>query len=209
MLRIIQEALTNVRKHADASQVRIVFAIRDNRLEISVEDDGCGFDREHASRRGSQHFGLRIMRERAPSIQPQEKGRRQWYRSRCPGRWRVSPMKLLLVDDQPLFLEGPQSLLAARGVEVVGTAGDGFEALAKARGLHPDVILMDVQMPRCNGLDATRMIKAEMPEARIVMLTVSGEDEDLFEAMRSGVSDYLLKSLCWSGTRPGRTATER
>ncbi len=104
-------------------------------------------------------------------------------------------MKLLLVDDQALFLEGLQNLLSARGLEVVGTASDGFEALAKARQLRPDVILMDIQMPRCNGLEATRSIKAEMPDTKIVMLTVSAEDEDLFEAIKAGASGYLLKSL--------------
>jgi len=104
-------------------------------------------------------------------------------------------MKVLLVDDHPLFLEGLQNLLAARGIEVVGTAGDGLEALEKARALRPDLILMDVQMPRCDGLAATRLIKAEMPTVKIVMLTVSEEDEDLFEAIKSGASGYLLKSL--------------
>jgi len=107
----------------------------------------------------------------------------------------VAPMKVLLVDDHPLFLEGLQNLLTARGIEVVGTAGDGLEALAKARALRPDVILMDIQMPRCNGLAATRLIKAELPNVKIVMLTVSEEDEDLFEAIKSGASGYLLKSL--------------
>jgi DNA-binding NarL/FixJ family response regulator len=104
-------------------------------------------------------------------------------------------MKVLLVDDHPLFLEGLQNLLLSRGIEVVGTAGDGLEALEKARALHPDVILMDVQMPRCDGLAATRLIKVEMPEVKIVMLTVCEEDEDLFEAIKSGASGYLLKSL--------------
>jgi DNA-binding NarL/FixJ family response regulator len=107
----------------------------------------------------------------------------------------MDSMKILLVDDHPLFLEGIQNLLAARGIEVVGTASDGLEALAKARALHPDVILMDIQMPHCNGLAATRMIKAELPEIKIVMLTVSEEDEDLFEAIKSGASGYLSKGL--------------
>ncbi len=107
----------------------------------------------------------------------------------------MTPMKVLLVDDHPLFLEGFQNLLATSGIEVVGTAGDGLEALDKARALRPDVILMDIQMPRCNGLAATRLIKAELPNVKIVMLTVSDEDKDLFEAIKSGASGYLLKSL--------------
>jgi len=104
-------------------------------------------------------------------------------------------MKVLLADDHPLFLEGFQDLLATRGIEVVGTASDGLEALNKARALRPDVILMDIQMPRCNGMTATRLIKAELPDVKIVMLTVSDEDEDLFEAIKSGASGYLLKGL--------------
>ncbi len=104
-------------------------------------------------------------------------------------------MKVLLVDDHALFLEGIRNLLLARGIEVVGTAGDGLQALERARALRPDVILMDVQMPRCDGLAATRLIKAELPDVKIVMLTVSEEDENLFEAVKSGASGYLLKSL--------------
>jgi DNA-binding NarL/FixJ family response regulator len=104
-------------------------------------------------------------------------------------------MKVLLVDDHPLFLEGFQDLLVTRGIEVVGTASNGLEALDKARSLRPDVILMDVHMPRCDGLAATRLIKAELPDIKIVMLTVSDEDADLFEAIKSGASGYLLKSL--------------
>jgi two-component system NarL family response regulator len=77
----------------------------------------------------------------------------------------------------------------------VGAARDGLEALQLARALHPDVILMDVRMPHCDGLSATRLIQAEMPEIRIVMLTTSAEDADLFEALKSGACGYLLKSL--------------
>ena len=102
-------------------------------------------------------------------------------------------MKVMLVDDHALVIEGLRNLLTANGVEVVGTACGGLEALAKARALRPEVILMDIQMPGCNGLQATRLIKAEMPEIKIVMLTVSGLDEDLFEAIKSGASGYLLK----------------
>lgn len=104
-------------------------------------------------------------------------------------------MKVLLVDDHPIFLEGLRNLLVAGGVHVVGTAGDGLEALAQARALRPDVILMDIQMPRCDGLTATRLIKAELPDTKIVMLTMSAEDADLFEAIKSGASGYLLKRL--------------
>ena len=107
----------------------------------------------------------------------------------------LSHLRLLLVDDHALFLEGLRNLLALENIEVVGTAGDGFDALEKARNLRPDVILMDVQMPRCDGLAATRLIKAELPEIKIVMLTMSEDERDLFEAVKSGASGYLLKKL--------------
>ena len=104
-------------------------------------------------------------------------------------------MRILLVDDHALFCEALQNLLTLHGYEVVGTAGDGLEALEEARRLHPDLILMDIEMPGCDGLTGTRLIKAEMPDTKIVMLTVAQEDEVLFESLKSGASGYLLKSL--------------
>jgi len=106
-----------------------------------------------------------------------------------------SKLRVLLVDDHNLFLEGLENLLSSEGIQVVGTAHDGFDALTKARQLKPDVILMDIHMPRCDGVSATRLIKAEMPEIKIVMLTMSEDEGDLFEAVRSGASGFLLKSL--------------
>jgi two-component system NarL family response regulator len=103
-------------------------------------------------------------------------------------------MRLLLVDDHALFLQSLKVLLTTQGYEVVGTAGDGMEALKQARLLHPDLILMDIEMPGCDGLAATRLIKAEMSQIKIVMLTISASDEHLFEAVKSGASGYLLKS---------------
>ena len=105
------------------------------------------------------------------------------------------PLHVLLVDDHALFLEGLSNLLASAGVQVVGQARDGFEALVQARHLQPDVILMDIHMPRCDGVAATRLIKASMPQVKIVMLSMSEDEQDLFEAVKSGASGYLLKSL--------------
>jgi DNA-binding NarL/FixJ family response regulator len=94
-----------------------------------------------------------------------------------------------------LYLEGLRGLLASRGLHIVGQAHDGLEALEQARALHPELILMDVQMPRCDGVEATQRIKAELPEVKIVMLTMASEGHILFEALKSGASGYLLKSL--------------
>ena len=111
-------------------------------------------------------------------------------------------MNVLIVDDHALFRDGVASLLKAWGMGVAGQAGDGLEALEQARLLRPDLILMDIKMPRCNGLEATRLIKAEMPDTKIVMVTVSDEEEDLFEAIKSGAQGYVLKNM--SGEEFGR-----
>lgn len=104
-------------------------------------------------------------------------------------------MRVLLADDHALFRAGIASLLRAWDIEVVGQAGDGREALEQARRLRPDVILMDISMPGCSGLEATQLIKAEMPDVKIVMVTVSHDDQDLFEAIKSGAQGYLLKDM--------------
>jgi len=104
-------------------------------------------------------------------------------------------MNVLLADDHRLLLEGLSNLLEAHNIQVAGMAKDGLEAIQMARSLRPDVILMDIRMPHCSGLEATRRIKAEMPETKIVILTTSTEDQDLFEAVKSGACGYLLKSM--------------
>ena len=120
-------------------------------------------------------------------------------------------MRVLLADDHALFRAGIASLLEAWGNEVVGEASDGVDALEQTRKLNPDLVLMDIGMPRCNGLEATRLIKAEMPEVKIVMVTVSDDDEDVFEAIKSGAQGYLLKDMSeeeFSRTLTGITAGE-
>lgn len=108
----------------------------------------------------------------------------------------MEPLRIMLVDDHVLFRKGIASLLAARqDMEVVGQAEDGLEAVNKARALIPDVILMDIHMPNQDGLEATKIIKQEMPHVQIVMLTVSDDDDDLFDAIKNGAKGYLLKNL--------------
>jgi len=108
----------------------------------------------------------------------------------------VEKFRVLLVDDHQLFREGLATILNAQSdFEVIGEASDGLEVLVKARELRPDLILMDVSMPGSNGVEATRKLKQEWPEVTIVMLTVRDEDENLFEALKSGAQGYLLKSI--------------
>lgn len=102
---------------------------------------------------------------------------------------------VLLVDDHRLLLEGLKNLLTAQGIEVAGMACSGQEALELAQTLKPDVILMDIRMPGWDGLETTRRIMTEMPTAKIVILTTSADEHDLFEAIKSGACGYLLKSM--------------
>lgn len=105
-------------------------------------------------------------------------------------------LRVLLVDDHALFRAGIASLLASRpGVEVVGEAQNGREAVAAAQQLKPDIILMDLHMPGMDGIQATREISSELPQVKVVMLTVSDQDKDLFDAIKSGAHGYLLKNL--------------
>lgn len=104
-------------------------------------------------------------------------------------------MKILLVDDHALFRAGLASLLKAWSLQVVGEACDGREAIDKARELRPDLVFMDIRMPTANGLEATRAIKAEFPNIKVIILTVSDDEQDLFEAIKSGAEGYLLKNL--------------
>lgn len=104
-------------------------------------------------------------------------------------------LRVLLADDHALFRAGIASLLRAWGQEIVGEAGDGGEALDQARRLRPDLVLMDITMPGSDGLEATRLIKAELPETKIVMVTVSDNTDDLLQAIKNGADGYLLKDM--------------
>ena len=101
---------------------------------------------------------------------------------------------MLVVDDQQLFRRGMTMLLAVDdGIEVIGEAGDGEEGTALAISAAPDVVLLDVRMPKRSGIEACRAIKEAVPSTKIIMLTVSDEEGDLYEAVKSGASGYLLK----------------
>ena len=106
----------------------------------------------------------------------------------------AEPIRVLVVDDQELFRRGLVMLLAVEpGVEVVGEAGDGVAGTQLAATVAPDVVLLDVRMPKRSGIDACRAIKEAVPSAKIIMLTASEEEADLYEAVKSGASGYLVK----------------
>ena len=108
----------------------------------------------------------------------------------------MKPTRVLVADDHALFRKGVTGLLrGADGFTVVGEAQDGREAVAKALALLPDVVLTDIYMPGMDGLEAARRIKAALPSTKIVVLTVSEEDQKLFEALKAGAHGYLLKNV--------------
>ena len=105
-------------------------------------------------------------------------------------------IRVLVADDHVLYRRGLEMVLGAEDdIEIVGEAGDGTEAVARAVDLLPDVVLMDVRMPRRSGIEACSDIKSAVPSAKIVMLTISDEESDLFEAVRAGANGYLLKDV--------------
>jgi DNA-binding NarL/FixJ family response regulator len=106
------------------------------------------------------------------------------------------PVRVLLVDDQALFREALATLLTVQDdVEVVGEAGNGAEALHAAAESAPDVVLMDLRMPVLDGVAATRRLRVERPEVRVIALTTFDDDEDVFAALRAGAVGYLLKDV--------------
>jgi DNA-binding NarL/FixJ family response regulator len=108
----------------------------------------------------------------------------------------AEPIRTMIVDDHALFRRGLEMVLDEEpDIELVGQASDGTEAVEKAAESLPDVVLMDIRMPRSNGIEACRAMKEAAPSAKIVILTISDEEEDLFEAIRAGASGYLLKDI--------------
>ena len=109
---------------------------------------------------------------------------------------RTDPIRVLVVDDHALFRRGLEMVLIQESdIEVVGEAADGEAAVARAAELLPDVVLLDVRMPRGSGIEACSAIKDVAPSARIIMLTISDEEADLYEAIKAGATGYLLKEI--------------
>ena len=113
-----------------------------------------------------------------------------------PGLGGEEPIRVVISDDHDLFRRGLRMVLEAEDdIEVVAEAADGQEAVARVEELAPDVVLMDVRMPRLGGIDATRMIRQLFPSTRIIVLSVSDEEDDIYGAVKAGANGYLLKEV--------------
>ncbi len=205
LIYIIREAIGNARRYSGEKQASVSITVEAEFVQAVIQDHGLGFDTHYSGpeRRKGTHFGLRIMRERAEEVggtvvvesAPGQGTRVSVRLPRKLSSGETLTARLLLVDDHPLFIDGLRNMLGARGAHVIGSARDGLEARELARALKPDLILMDIHMPHMDGLQAAHLIKAEMPEIRIAMLTTSMAEEDVFEALRAGASGYLPKGI--------------
>lgn len=211
LLRVAQEALHNVEKHASATRVRVELQLDRSAgmLSLLVADDGQGFDRR-ALPGPDGGFGLSGMRERMRLVGGEiDIESAVGWGTRVQARLHLTPahvdappaleappgpIRVLLVDDHPLAREGLRRLLEDReDMAVVGEASDGLEGVERALALQPDVILMDLQMPRLSGVGAVQALREQWPEARVLIVTTFAQDEHLFEALRAGARGYLLK----------------
>jgi DNA-binding NarL/FixJ family response regulator/signal transduction histidine kinase len=207
LFRIAQEALSNVRRHARARRARCALHFGERSVRLSIEDDGVGFDPSVRRAPTDGGFGLDGIRQRAQLVGAELEV------DSSPGwgtRVRVQvldappatdaeaakPIRLLLADDHVVVRGGVRRLVEAMpGVLLVGEAATGEEAVARAIELAPDVILMDVQMPGLDGLEATRRIRAALPRVGVAVLSTSAPDDVVMEAVRAGARGYLLKDV--------------
>ncbi len=222
-LRIIQEALRNVRRHSHAETVSATVTFELTELRLQIVDDGVGFETaaENAAPTASgQGFGLRFMQERARQANGSLDVRSTpnqgtQIEARIPvgaghetdlhklettsGTDRVAEqpqeeVRVLVVDDHELVRRGITNMLErSDGVTVVGEAGDGEEAIEKIRRLAPDVTLLDVQMPKLDGVETLKRLKELGVGARTILLSAYAKDEYVFEGLRGGARGYLLK----------------
>jgi DNA-binding NarL/FixJ family response regulator/two-component sensor histidine kinase len=205
LIYIIREALGNARRYSGENQASVVIEVENEFVQAVIEDHGVGFNEKLNQSNSSKnsHFGLKIMRERAGEVggtvkveSAPAKGTRVIARlPRKLSSGEALTARVMIADDHPLFMDGLRNMLAVRGVHVIGTARDGMEAREMARALQPDIILMDINMPRMNGLEATRLIRLEMPHVKVVMLTTSMEKQDVLEALKVGASGYFSKGM--------------
>ena len=193
MLRIAQEALNN----ALATPARRIAVALDGGTAGScstVPDDGVGFDpdRPSCARAGSGSPRWRSARALGGTLAIESRpGAGTTVRLEVPGVIRV-----LIADDHAVVRQGLRTFLELQdGIEVVGEAADGEEALAAAERLRPDVVLMDLVMPRLDGVDGDRRMRERSPATRVIVLTSFADDDKLFPAVRAGAAGYLLKDV--------------
>lgn len=197
LVRCLQESLTNAVRHGQANVIDVTLEFAPHQIRLTVQDDGIGAEEPNAG------FGLRSMRERIDLLQGTldvTARRNRGFRITCvlpvKRTFEQKEIRLLLVDDQELIRESLHLLLdKEHDIEVIGIAENGQLAVNLCQEQEPNVILMDVNMPELNGVEATRRIKELRPDVRVIILTTFHELEYAVEAIKHGADGYLLKSI--------------
>ncbi|WP_339207145.1 hybrid sensor histidine kinase/response regulator transcription factor [Paenibacillus sp. FSL K6-3182] len=197
LYRCLQESLTNAVRHGQATELVVLLQFEEQQTRLEVQDNGLG------TAVLQDGFGLRAMKERASNLQGQvsiysEVGEGTVVTCTLP-RQTAQPnemIRLLVVDDQPFIRESLKTLLEGqRDLLVVGMAEDGVKATEYCEQLQPHVVLMDLDMPNRDGIEATKLIKQNWPAVRVLILTTFQDKEKAKEVLRSGADGYLLKSM--------------
>ena len=195
VLRIAQEALQNALRHAGASRIDVRLRAHDGHLSVAVADDGVGFDPDEPGLR-SRRLGLTSMEERARALGGTlsiDVAPRGGDHHRARG---AAVIRVLIADDHAVVREGLRAFLALQDdIDVVGEAADGEEAVQAVARLAPDVALVDLVMPRVDGIEAIGRIRAERPETRVIVLTSFVDEDKMLPAVRAGAVGYLLKDV--------------
>ena len=216
----VRELLINIVRHAKTSRARLALSVEvTNQLQIVVQDDGAGFKVESlAARTSGMHFGLFSIRERMEAmggafvldstlgggttitltlplrnaVEPVPPQRARHTRDRQPIE--SAPHRILLVDDHALIRQGLRTLLDDHDdVVVIGEAGNGIEAVSMAAEMWPDIIVMDVNMPKMDGIQATKEIKAAQPDTIVIGLSVNTSPQIIEAMKRAGASAFVSK----------------
>jgi DNA-binding NarL/FixJ family response regulator/signal transduction histidine kinase len=219
LFRIAQEALTNVRKHSQASSVVVTIDYGADAVTLYVDDDGRGPHAQSPFVGGTGGFGLTSMRERARlaggalSVTPRAGGGTSvvcalpltWVPPLASGDGQAestesgatpeaSSIRVVVIDDHMVVREGLRRMLdSVDGISVIAVAGDGDDGLVAIEQAHPDVVLLDLQMPRVSGINVLEELRSRGIAARVIVVTSFTQDEMIFQAIRLGARGYLLK----------------